>query len=80
MTFTEIFQCYMQVRVNPYSAEVIYLNFQAIEVVSRCRDPQPQVLENYSYVFILRPNIYKFCCLNRHFIPNNHDSSGVIGQ
>ena len=43
---------------NPYSAEVmIYLNFQSLEVVSRYRDPQPQVLENSSYLCDLRPNI-----------------------
>ena len=45
--------------VEPYPAESISLNFQALEVVSRYRDPQPQVLENDSYLFILRPNIYK---------------------
>ena len=33
--------------VNPYHAEVIYLNFQPLEVVSRYRDPHPQVDENY---------------------------------
>ena len=54
----------------PYPAESIYLNFQPLEVASRCRDPQPQVVENYSYLFNLRPNICKFCCLNSHFIPN----------
>ena len=43
--------------LNPYSAKVIYLNFQPLEVVSRCRDPQPQVVENDSYLFNLRPNI-----------------------
>ena len=35
--------------LNPYPAELIYLNFQSLEVVSRYRDPQPQVVENYSY-------------------------------
>ena len=28
---------------------LLYLNFQPLEVVSRYRDPQPQVAENYSY-------------------------------
>ena len=37
--------------LNPYPAKVIYLNFQPLEVVSRYRDPQPQVIENYSYLF-----------------------------
>ena len=44
---------------NPDPAKLIYLNFHALEVVSRYRDLQPQVLENYSYLFNLRPNIYK---------------------
>ena len=37
----------------------IYLNFQSLEVESRYRDPQPQVIESNSYLFNLRPNIYK---------------------
>ena len=45
---------------NPYPAKLVYLNFQPLEVVSRYRDPQPQVVKNYSYLFNLRPNIYKF--------------------
>ena len=51
---------------------VIYLNLQQLEVVSRYRDPQPHVVENYSYLFNLRSNIYKSLCLNSHFIPNNN--------
>ena len=50
---------------------LIYLNFQPIDVVSRYHDPQPQVVENYSYLCNLRPNMYRYCCLNSHFIPNN---------
>ena len=34
-------------RFNPYPAKLIYLNFQPLEVVSRYRDPQTQVVENY---------------------------------
>ena len=45
--------------LNPYPAKLIYLNFQPLEVVSRYRDPRPQVLENYSCLFNLRPKIYK---------------------
>ena len=37
--------------VNPYPNKLIYLNFQPLEVVSRYRDSQPQVSENYSYLF-----------------------------
>ena len=35
------------------------------------REPQPQVVKNHSYLFNLRPNIYKYRCLNSHFILNN---------
>ena len=62
--------------INPYPAEIIYLNFQPLEVVSRYRDPQPQVVENYSYLLNLRANIYKSSCLHSHFISNN---SGLAG-
>ena len=37
---------------NPYAAKLIYLNFQPLEVVSRYRDPQPQVVENLSSCLI----------------------------
>ena len=33
--------------ISPYPAKLIYLNFQPHEVVSRYRDSQPQVVENY---------------------------------
>ena len=45
--------------INPYPAKLINLNFHSLEVVSRFRDPQPQVDENYSHLFNLGPNIYK---------------------
>ena len=38
---------------------LIYLNFRPLEVVSRYRDPQLQVVENYSYLFNLSMNISK---------------------
>ena len=31
-------------RLNPYPAKSIYSNFQPLELVSRYRDPQPQVV------------------------------------
>ena len=64
------------VDINPSPAKAIYLNFQPLEVVSRYRDPQPQVVKNYSYLFNLRPNIYKYWCLNIHFVPNTSDLFG----
>ena len=45
-------------RVNPYPAKVIYLNYQLLEVVSRYRDPQHQVVAKYSYRFNLMAQIY----------------------
>ena len=45
----KIFKCMNN--VNPYPNKLIYLNFQPLEVVSRYRDSQPQVSENYSYLF-----------------------------
>ena len=59
------------VNVDIYPAKVIYLNFQLLEVVSRYRDPQLQVAENYSYLFNFITNICKSSCLDTHFIPNN---------
>ena len=44
----------------PYPADLIYLNFQALEVVSGYRDPQPQVLENYSHLYNLRRTFANF--------------------
>ena len=35
-------------RFNPLAAKLFNLNFHPLEVVSRCRDPQLQVSENYS--------------------------------
>ena len=56
-------------RVNPYPAKLTYLHFQPLEVVSRYRDPQPQVVENDSYFFNFRSHIYNFSCLNGPFTP-----------
>ena len=61
-------------RAKPYPAKLIYLNFQPLEVVSRYRDQQPHVVENYIYLLNLRTNIYKSACLHSHFI---HNDSGL---
>ena len=37
-----------------------YLSFQPLDVVSRYHVPQSQVIENYSYLYNFRPNIYKY--------------------
>ena len=64
--------------IDPWTAKLNNLNFHPLEVVSRYRDPQLQVGENYSYSFNLRPNIYKSWCLDTYFVPNNCDSNGYI--
>ena len=43
-----------------------YFNFHPLEVVSRYRDPQLQVGENYSYFLNFRSNICKSLCLKTH--------------
>ena len=50
----------ISIRVNPYPAKLIYLNFQILEVVSRYSDPQLQVAENYSILSNLGTHICKF--------------------
>ena len=37
---------HVETNINPYPVMVIYLNFQPLEVVSRYRDRQPQVIAN----------------------------------
>ena len=51
--------------INPYPAKLFFLNFQQLEVVSRYRDPQPQVAENYSYLINLT--------LTNNFTFKNHN-------
>ena len=58
---------------KPFHAKWSYFYFHLLKVVSRYREIQIQVSKKYSYLFILRPNIYKFWCLNMQFIPNNSD-------
>ena len=59
--------------IEPYTAKLMYSKFQSVEVASRYRDSQPQLVEKYSYLFNLEANIYKSLCLNTHFVPNNSD-------
>ena len=62
---------------HPFHTKLAYFNFYPPEVVSRYRDPQLQVGENYTYLFNLGPNICKYWCLGTYFIPNN---SGLTCQ
>ena len=63
----------MRQPLNPHPVKLIYLNFQPLEVVSRYRDPQLKMGENYAYLFNLRSNICISRCLNTHFVPNISD-------
>ena len=55
---------------NPLSAKLFNLNFHPLDVVSRRRDPQLQVSENYSDLTKWRSTIFKYCWLMLHFILN----------
>ena len=47
---SQIYRVHLRERFNSmlfYPLKLIYFNFQPLEVVSRYRDPQPQVYENY---------------------------------
>ena len=50
-------------RVNPLTAKLFNWNFHSLEVVSRWRDPQLQVSENYSDLTKWWSINFKSCCL-----------------
>ena len=52
----------------PFKAKMINWNFPLLEIVSRCRDPQIQVSENYSDLTKCRLTILKSCWSVSHFI------------
>ena len=56
--------------LNPLTAKLINMNFHPHEVVSRWRDPQLQVSENYSDLTKRRSTVFKSCWLMSHFIGN----------
>ena len=56
--------------INPLTAKLFNLNFHPLEVVSRWRDPQLQVSENYSDLTKWRSTVFKYCSLMSHFIFN----------
>ena len=57
-------------------AELMFEIFHSLEVVSRYRDPQLQVCENYYYLFNLRSKIYKSWCLSAKFFMDICDLMG----
>ena len=56
--------------INPLTAKLFNLDFHPLEVVSRWRDPQLQVSENYSDLTKWGPTVFKSCWLMSHFILN----------
>ena len=61
--------------LNPLPTKFLNLNFHPLKVVSRYRDPQLAVVENFSHFFcLMRDQTFaNLECLNTHFIPNNCD-------
>ena len=59
---------YVDMKLNPLIAKLFNLNFHPPEVVSRWRDPQLQVSENYSD--LQRSTVFKYCWLMSQFIFN----------
>ena len=55
---------------NPLTAILFNPNFHPLEVVSRWRDPQLQVSENYSDLTKWRSTVFRYCWLMSHFISN----------
>ena len=54
--------------VNPFTAKLFNLNFHPHKVVSRWRDLQLQVSENYSDLAKWRSTVFKYCWSMSHFI------------
>ena len=54
-----VYFMYFLILFNPLTDKLNNLNFHPLKVVSRYRDPQLQVGENYSHLFNLRANICK---------------------
>ena len=61
---------YIMTTFNPLTAKLFNLNFHPLKVVSRWRDPQLQVSENYSDLTKWRLTLFKSCWLMSHFICN----------
>ena len=59
------FEC-CSARFNPLTTKLHNLNFHPLEVVSRWRDPQLQVSENYWDLSKWRSTLFKSCLLMPH--------------
>ena len=56
--------------INPLDAKLFNFNFYPLEVVSRWREPQLHMSENYSDLTKWRSTYFKSCWLMSHFIFN----------
>ena len=56
--------------INPLTAKLFNLNFHPLEIVSRWRDPQLQVSENYSDLTKWRSTVFKSCWFMSYLIFN----------
>ena len=54
---------FRRLKFNPLTAKLFNLNFHPLEGVSRSRDPQLQVTENYSDLTKCRSTVFKSCWL-----------------
>ena len=55
---------------NPLTAKLFNLNCHPREIVSRWRDPQLQVSENYTDLTKWRSTVFKYCWVLSYFIFN----------
>ena len=60
---TLLFSSVIYFKPNPLTAKLFNLNFHPLEVVSRWRDPQLQVSENYLDLTKWRSTLFKSCWL-----------------
>ena len=51
----------VEININPLTTKLFNLNFHLLEVVSRWRDPQLQMSENYSDLTKWRSTVFKYC-------------------
>ena len=72
-----VYTCTIQL-FNPLTAKLFNLNFHPLEVVSRWRDPQLRVSENYSDLTKWRSTNFKSCWLLSLFIFNMFKSWYVM--
>ena len=64
--------------LNPLAAKLFNCDFHSIEVVSRWRDPQLQVSENYSDLTKWRSTNFKSCWIMSLFIKSLKDDNYVM--